>query len=616
MASSHHKYSISKARKICAHIYKQYKKKKNRIDPKQQKQFEEDLVKLQKAVLEKDKEKAHIIAKDLENLSKTHIVSTKMEKVINFILSAAFALTVAIGVRQMWFENYTIPTGSMRPTFKERDFLIVSKTTFGINTPTSTGNIYFNKDAIKRGDTIIFSGKDMDIPDVDTLYFYLIPGKKVFIKRLIGKPGDTLYFYGGHIYGIDENDHEIKDFYHGSWFQDLEHIPFINFSKTVKTPKRSPFGIFSPAVFYQMNEPIAKLTYENPKQIDGELLPSASNIFVSHNDYYDLWGMKNFAMTILLTKSQMEDLSSFNSKNLPDAPLYLYMTHHPSIHNTKLITDAYGRLRPELSYSYSAMPIDEDHLKILFNNLYTSRFTVKNEIATPFDRRSIPKHLQVKLENVPDGTYEFYFGKAYKVYSLGVTKLLPKSHPIYDFSIKRVQTLYNFGLDFIHLYSPLYRPSRYAYFREGDFYLMGAKIFEKNDSIIENFIDFEKKQSYQNSHHIPFTDTLPPFKEDGSLNKDFIKQHGIKIPNKMYLALGDNHAMSGDSREFGFVPEENLRGSAAFVYWPINKRAGLPAQPSHPLFTFPNITIWIIAIAIFVGFSIYFKKRFAKPMKF
>ena len=37
-----------------------------------------------------------------------------------------------------------------------------------------------------------------------------------------------------------------------------------------------------------------------------------------------------------------------------------------------------------------------------------------------------------------------------------------------------------------------------------------------------------------------------------------------------YFACGDNFNNSFDSRYWGPVPEENLRGSASFVFWPIN----------------------------------------------
>lgn len=42
----------------------------------------------------------------------------------------------------------------------------------------------------------------------------------------------------------------------------------------------------------------------------------------------------------------------------------------------------------------------------------------------------------------------------------------------------------------------------------------------------------------------------------------------IDIPEDGYYVLGDNSGNSMDSRYWGFVPEENLKGKAFFIYWP------------------------------------------------
>ena len=102
-------------------------------------------------------------------------------------------------------------SGSMRPTLKEKDMLLVSKTDFGINIPLQAKHLYFDQDLLKRGSIVIFTSKNLDISDQNMLYFYLFPGKKQLVKRLIGKPGDILYFYGGRIYGIDKHGNEIKE---------------------------------------------------------------------------------------------------------------------------------------------------------------------------------------------------------------------------------------------------------------------------------------------------------------------------------------------------------------------------------------------------------------------
>lgn len=44
----------------------------------------------------------------------------------------------------------------------------------------------------------------------------------------------------------------------------------------------------------------------------------------------------------------------------------------------------------------------------------------------------------------------------------------------------------------------------------------------------------------------------------------------VTIPNGVYFVLGDNRVASSDSRSWGFVPKENIRGKAWFIYWPVN----------------------------------------------
>lgn len=48
-----------------------------------------------------------------------------------------------------------------------------------------------------------------------------------------------------------------------------------------------------------------------------------------------------------------------------------------------------------------------------------------------------------------------------------------------------------------------------------------------------------------------------------------------EVPPESYLALGDNRNSSCDSREWGFVPKENIIGKAVVRFWPPNRLGGL-----------------------------------------
>lgn len=52
----------------------------------------------------------------------------------------------------------------------------------------------------------------------------------------------------------------------------------------------------------------------------------------------------------------------------------------------------------------------------------------------------------------------------------------------------------------------------------------------------------------------------------------FLKEGAeITVPSKNYFALGDNRPYSSDSREWGFVKENEIIGESFFVYWPPNR---------------------------------------------
>lgn len=45
----------------------------------------------------------------------------------------------------------------------------------------------------------------------------------------------------------------------------------------------------------------------------------------------------------------------------------------------------------------------------------------------------------------------------------------------------------------------------------------------------------------------------------------------ITVPTDNYFVMGDNRPYSSDSREWGFVPAQNVIGKSFFIYWPINR---------------------------------------------
>jgi len=60
------------------------------------------------------------------------------------------------------------------------------------------------------------------------------------------------------------------------------------------------------------------------------------------------------------------------------------------------------------------------------------------------------------------------------------------------------------------------------------------------------------------------------------LNEPYISQASnpdaktIKVPANDFFVMGDNRPASDDSRDWGFVPKEDLVGKAVLVYWPFS----------------------------------------------
>lgn len=86
----------------------------------------------------------------------------------------------------------------------------------------------------------------------------------------------------------------------------------------------------------------------------------------------------------------------------------------------------------------------------------------------------------------------------------------------------------------------------------------GDEIMIKNRDV---YINGKKLNEPYKVHCIPYQPT------SGYSIMDNWKEP-IKVPANHYFAMGDNRDMSSDSRVWGFVPENLIRGKALFIHWP------------------------------------------------
>ncbi len=620
-------YRLNKSRLILFQCCKSFKKRKARVEHGIAKEFKRCALELQEAILSRNREKADNYAKLLHSLTKEHLKRTPFERFFEGSVAIGGALLIAIVIRQSTFEPFEIPSGSMRPTYKEQDRLVVSKSQFGLNVPLTTKHLFFNPKEVKRMGVVVFTGEGMDIHNVKTRYFYLFPGYRQYIKRMIGLPKDTLYFYGGRIYGIDKDENDISKDLQQESLEYLEHIPYMQLEGKTVTPKTPVNDIYSPIVLHQMNIPIAKLYLSSKRNVETDFIlkPNTTDRKeLEKFDIYKLWGIENFATARILRRSVLAKKNQLSAP-LEVADYYLELSHHQSAAHPTINRDAYFRTRPSVTVEKSYIPLETEALKRIWNNIYTGRFIVENGYLHRYGvsaKEAENNSFLPKIKGgIPDGTFEFTAGKLYEIKAQGMTYLCPQDHPLAQFSPMNLFILFNAGIECDIRFLPVYHdqtllPSRYAYFRDGDLYVMGAKIFDKESKTIKQYIEGESFKEERIVDYVPFVDQGPPILEDGSLDVEKIKTYGITVPDHHYLVLGDNHAMSGDSRDFGFVPESNIRGVPSFLFWAPGGRSGFPNGALYPFFTLPKFIVWgnlLLAYAIYV----FVRRRFFSiPIKF
>ncbi len=120
-----------------------------------------------------------------------------------------YAVLIALFVRTVFAEPFSIPSGSMIPTLLVGDYLFVSKMSYGysrhsmpLSIPLIKGRIFYEEP--KRGDVIVFK-----MPS---------DNKTDYIKRLIGLPGDKiqvkegrLFINGNMVERRDESEYVMRD---------------------------------------------------------------------------------------------------------------------------------------------------------------------------------------------------------------------------------------------------------------------------------------------------------------------------------------------------------------------------------------------------------------------
>jgi signal peptidase I len=117
--------------------------------------------------------------------------SSALNEIVEIVKTIVYALAIALFLRVIFFQPYTIPSASMEPNLYQGDYIIVSKWTYGwskhsipFSPPIFSGRLFDH--AAHRGDIVVFKLPRDNHTD--------------YIKRIIGLPGDRIQMKQGELY--------------------------------------------------------------------------------------------------------------------------------------------------------------------------------------------------------------------------------------------------------------------------------------------------------------------------------------------------------------------------------------------------------------------------------
>jgi signal peptidase I len=311
----------------------------------------------------------------------------------------------------------------------------------------------------------------------------------------------------------------------------------------------------------------------------------------------EFWGINNFALCRIVLPEDLPAEAVRKGYGDPKAVAWLELRHSPTLPES-------GKAKrssfPLISTSTSWIPLRAEHCERLQQGLYTARVVAKaNQLRRYYYEDFDGANLTLPAE-IPDGTYEFYNGVAMKIGFGGTATTLPSTHPIYPKSVRELAFWFNAGIDVAQeCLNGTHMPTRFTYYRDGDLYVMGTPVFKKGDPILRFFETQEVTRQAKDFTYFAFQDIGSP--DTPPVDYSFFKQFGYKVPEGQYLLLGDNPAMSLDSRFFGPVPEANIQGTPVILFWPFGSRWGFPLQPH----LWPAIYTLAFFIATGIGTGIY-----------
>lgn len=133
--------------------------------------------------------------KEAKNRVDRHLPIYRKSLVREYVEVIVVALVLALFIRTFIVQAFKIPSGSMIPTLRVGDHILVNKFIYGIPIPFTDRKIPLSKP--ERGDIVVF--KFPNNPSID------------YIKRVVGLPGDTIEVRGDDLYVNGELAAKTRD---------------------------------------------------------------------------------------------------------------------------------------------------------------------------------------------------------------------------------------------------------------------------------------------------------------------------------------------------------------------------------------------------------------------
>jgi signal peptidase I len=179
-------------------------------------------------------------------------------EIIEIVKTVVYALLIALVLRVLFFQPFTIPSASMEPNLYQGDYIIVSKYSYGysrhsipFSPPVFSGRILEHKP--QRGDIVVFK-----LPR---------DGHTDYVKRVIGLPGDRIQMKQGLLY---INGQQVPRSFAGAVRED------------------SGYGFVREVARYRETLPGGKQIMTNDFGTDGEL--DNTDVFVVPEGHYFMMG--------------------------------------------------------------------------------------------------------------------------------------------------------------------------------------------------------------------------------------------------------------------------------------------------------------------------------------